>query len=138
VSTDCHEQFDSSYLKMNFLDTLKNERIIVSERSDGIVAHPLKPAVCPCVELNRISYKEAWTLQQDIVSARNTGRIQTDVVLILEHEPVFTIGRNGDEKNLKISEAFLNNMNISVIRSERGGILPIMVLANWLSIRSLS
>ncbi len=80
-----------------------------------------EPVVCPCVEFPRVSYKEAWKLQQDIVSAKNAGSIVTDIIMILEHEPVFTIGRNGDKKNLKVSEAFLKGIDVTVVRIERGG-----------------
>ena len=44
-----------------------------------------------------------------------------DVILILEHTPVFTLGRRGGSENLTVSDAFLKKSGIQVIQVERGG-----------------
>jgi lipoate-protein ligase B len=74
-----------------------------------------------CIELPTTEYREAWSLQSDLVAARKDKSIETDVVLLLEHLPVFTIGNNGGLKNLTVSKKSLGKAGISLIRVERGG-----------------
>lgn len=76
---------------------------------------------CLSLELPTIDYKHAWDLQHKLVKARKDAVIDSDLVLFLEHHPVFTVGRRGGLDNLNVSEAFLKQANISVIRVERGG-----------------
>jgi lipoate-protein ligase B len=68
-----------------------------------------------------MEYRTALDLQRNLVLARQTGVIENDVVLILEHPPVFTLGRRADIENLKASSAFLERKKIPVIPVERGG-----------------
>ena len=49
-----------------------------------------KHSECFCVDLPATSYLDAWTLQQDLARARRTGILDRDLVLLLEHTPVFT------------------------------------------------
>ena len=74
-----------------------------------------------CIELDTIDYGEAWKLQTDIVEARNNKVIDTDIILMLEHPPVFTLGRRGGSENLLVSQAFLERSGIAVTQVERGG-----------------
>ena len=60
-------------------------------------------------------------MQHRLVSARRKGALETDVALILEHTPVFTLGRHAGRENLKVSENFLKQQGIQVVRAERGG-----------------
>ena len=73
------------------------------------------------IELPAMEYTRAWDLQSNIVAARKDGVLDKDIVLLLEHPPVFTLGRRGGLKNLTVSEDFLNNAGIPVIHVERGG-----------------
>ncbi|WP_246556335.1 lipoyl(octanoyl) transferase LipB [Desulfonema magnum] len=74
-----------------------------------------------CAEMPVIEYGEAWDLQVELVAARRDGRLERDVVLLLEHLPVFTLGRRGGLENLIVSEAFLKESGIPVFHAERGG-----------------
>ena len=74
-----------------------------------------------CVDLPVIEYREAWDLQHKLVSARNDQILHNNIVLFLEHFPVFTLGRRGGLDNLTVSEDFLEKSGISVIHVERGG-----------------
>jgi len=74
-----------------------------------------------CIELPATGYREAWSLQSDLVAARKDKSIETDVVLLLEHAPVFTIGNNGGMNNLTVSKKSLEKAGIPLIRVERGG-----------------
>jgi lipoate-protein ligase B len=74
-----------------------------------------------CVELPVTDYKEAWQLQSHLVSAKYHKTIHKNIVLFLEHPPVFTLGRRGGLNNLWVSENFLDKVAIPVIQVERGG-----------------
>ena len=76
---------------------------------------------CFCLEIPMLEYSAALALQHHLVSARQTGVIENDIVLILERPCVFTLGRRGGAENLKVSSAFLNRLKIPVIQVERGG-----------------
>ncbi len=74
-----------------------------------------------CVELPVTDYREAWDLQTGLVAARNSGVLASDVLLLLEHAPVFTLGRRGGLENLTVSEEFLKEAGVPVVHVERGG-----------------
>lgn len=76
---------------------------------------------CFRLDLPLMEYRSALDLQRHIALARQTGTIEKDVVLILEHPPVFTLGLKAGVKNLKASSAFLQRKKIPVIPVERGG-----------------
>lgn len=65
-------------------------------------------------------YGEAWDLQRRLVAARAAGAIP-DVVWLLEHPPVYTVGRHGDRADLFLSDDALAAMGASVHRVDRGG-----------------
>ncbi|MBW2249680.1 MAG: lipoyl(octanoyl) transferase LipB [Deltaproteobacteria bacterium] len=60
-------------------------------------------------------------MQSYLVSARKDKVIDSNIILILEHPPVFTLGRRGGLENLCVSESFLEKSKIPVIHVERGG-----------------
>ena len=73
------------------------------------------------VEFDKLDYGEALSLQHALVAARRSGALQQNVLLLLEHPPVFTLGRRGGSENLKVSAEFLQKHNIAVVQIERGG-----------------
>jgi len=73
------------------------------------------------VELPIIEYQKARDLQSYLVSARKDKIIGSNIILILEHPPVFTLGRRGGSENLCVSKSFLEKSKIPVIPVERGG-----------------
>lgn len=75
------------------------------------------------LELGLTDYQEAWTLQQHLVTARLENQIDRDILLFLEHPPVFTLGRRGGTENLLVSEAFLKDQGVPVVQIERGGFI---------------
>ena len=81
----------------------------------------LNGKTCLCLEIPLKEYRASLDLQRNIALARQTGVIENDVVLILEHPPVFTLGRRAGIENLKASRAFLERKKIPVIPVERGG-----------------
>lgn len=74
-----------------------------------------------CLRLPVIDYSIALDLQHRLVEARHSGIIDKDVILILEHPDVFTLGRRGGLENLTVSETFLKRLEIRVIQTKRGG-----------------
>lgn len=66
-------------------------------------------------------YPEALDLQRSAVAAIKTGRLDRDLVILVEHPPVFTLGRRGGRENLLVSEAVLREKGIEVVPVERGG-----------------
>ena len=73
------------------------------------------------IELPATEYTRAWDLQNNLVEARKDGVIDKDIILLLEHPRVFTLGRRGGLKNLTVSEDFLEKAGIPLIHVERGG-----------------
>jgi lipoate-protein ligase B len=73
------------------------------------------------IELPVMEYTKAWKLQNSLVGARKDGVIDKDIILLLEHPPVFTLGRRGGLKNLTVSEDFLEKAGVPVVHVERGG-----------------
>ena len=71
--------------------------------------------------LGRIPYTEAWDLQRAFHEGRVRGRTVDDYLLLLEHPPVFTIGRNGDSTNLLVGMAGAQDHGAEVHHIDRGG-----------------
>ncbi len=75
---------------------------------------------CLRVDLGLIGYAEAYALQKRLVAARKTNAIR-DVLLLCEHTPVITQGRNGKREHLLASENVLRQRNVEFYESSRGG-----------------
>jgi lipoyl(octanoyl) transferase len=72
------------------------------------------------VDLGMIHYMEAFDLQNELLRLRQQDRIG-DVLLLLEHPAVLTIGRSGHRSNLLVPEEELNRMGVKVYDINRGG-----------------
>jgi len=70
--------------------------------------------------LGRAPYGPTWRLQKELHARRVAGTIP-DTVLTVEHDPVFTVGRSGSRRNLRVSEAVRERAGIPVFEVERGG-----------------
>jgi lipoate-protein ligase B len=73
------------------------------------------------LDLPPTEYSRALALQRSAVQARRDGRLDRDLVVLLEHPPVFTLGRRGGRENLLVSEEKLRAKGIALIAIERGG-----------------
>jgi len=71
--------------------------------------------------LGRLPYAEAWDLQRAIHEGKVVGRTSDDYLLLLEHPPVFTIGRNGDATNLLADRSLVEGAGAEVHHVDRGG-----------------
>lgn len=72
------------------------------------------------VNLGTVPYAEALVLQHRLVAARKLGELN-DTLLLLEHPPVFTLGRNAREEHILATREFLDEIGIQVFHVERGG-----------------
>jgi lipoyl(octanoyl) transferase len=75
---------------------------------------------CQIVDLGLIGYAEAYALQKRVVAARKADGIG-DVLLLCEHTPVITQGRNGKREHLLVSENVLRQRNVEFYETSRGG-----------------
>jgi len=75
---------------------------------------------CRAYDLGIVEYGESIRLQERLMAARITGDI-SDVILLLQHPPVLTIGTSGSESNILASPDLLNGEGVSVVHIDRGG-----------------
>ena len=73
------------------------------------------------VWLGRVAYAEALELQRAVARARMAGAIPQDVLLLVEHPPVVTLGRSSKEKHLVASVELLAHRGVELFEVERGG-----------------
>ena len=67
-------------------------------------------------DLGKSHYNDAWELQKRLQSQRISGQID-DQLLLVEHFPVYTLGKNTPKEHLLTKESD----NISIIQTDRGG-----------------
>jgi len=70
--------------------------------------------------LGRVEYSTALELQQTLVRLVKDGRI-SHTLLLLEHPPVITLGRNAGEQNIVASREFLAANGVELHETDRGG-----------------
>ena len=73
------------------------------------------------VSLGRVPYGEALELQRTLARDRISGAIPHDVLLLVEHPPVVTLGRSSRENHLLASPQFLASRGVELFEVERGG-----------------
>lgn len=88
-----------------------------------------------CRDLGRMDYKTCWDLQQELFDARvarkRTGPTHTPeadgdpddagTVLLVEHPPVYTLGKSGHAENLLVNQEALHAMGAQFFHIDRGG-----------------
>ena len=70
--------------------------------------------------LGVVPYQLALKLQQTLMQARAEGSIP-DVVLLLQHPPILTLGRFRGEEDIIVTPAILSQQGIDVFYTSRGG-----------------
>ncbi len=68
------------------------------------------------LDLGKSHYNEAWKIQKKLQSKRISGEID-DQLLLVEHFPVYTLGKNAPAEHLLINKS----EEISIVQSDRGG-----------------
>ena len=72
------------------------------------------------VHLGRTDYKACWDLQRQLFALRATGQVG-DLLLLTEHDHVYTIGKGGDDNHLLANEEEMKAKGVSVYHNDRGG-----------------
>ncbi|MEO6909359.1 MAG: lipoyl(octanoyl) transferase LipB [Edaphobacter sp.] len=72
------------------------------------------------LHLGRVTYGEGLAIQQQVIAARKQNLIG-DTLLLLEHPPVITLGRNAHRSNVIVSDEFLQQHGIELHEINRGG-----------------
>jgi lipoyl(octanoyl) transferase len=72
-------------------------------------------------DLGSMPYADALALQRDVARARISGEIGEDVLLLVEHPPVVTLGRSSKERHLLATPALLAARGVELFEVERGG-----------------
>jgi lipoate-protein ligase B len=73
------------------------------------------------VRLGRRPYRPVLELQRALVQARIAGRVRDDLLLLVEHDPVVTLGRGTRETSLPLGRGLLEARGFTVEEVERGG-----------------
>ncbi len=68
-----------------------------------------------------VNYQQVLRLQKELVKVIHEDKIKTNILLVVEHLPVFTLGRRGKLDNLTVTDDFLKEKGISIVQVERGG-----------------
>ena len=75
--------------------------------------------------LGMIEYKKAWGFQeklfQDNLRRKIAGEATKNYLIFCEHKHVYTLGKSGSEDNLLINNQLLKKLNVSFIKTNRGG-----------------
>ncbi len=72
------------------------------------------------LQLGRIPYVEGLRLQDEVVAARKAGTVG-DTLLLMEHPPVLTLGRNATRANIVASDELLARKGVEIHETNRGG-----------------
>jgi lipoyl(octanoyl) transferase len=72
------------------------------------------------IHLGTIDYGSGLRLQEHLVDLRKQGRIG-NTLLLLEHPPVITLGRNADDSNIVVPRNLLAEKGVEVFEINRGG-----------------
>ena len=100
-----------------------------------------QPRTISHLRLGSADYRETLALQRELHALRSAGSIG-DVVLSVEHNPVFTLGRTASQEHLLVEDRVRREAGIDLIAVERGGdityhgpgqlvLYPILDLRGW-------
>lgn len=75
---------------------------------------------CTVVDLGRLEYSDAYRLQEQLRARRRAGEVG-DLLLLVEHDPVITLGRRARREHLLADPESLARQGITVQETNRGG-----------------
>ena len=93
------------------------------------------------IDIDLIQYERAWDFQRELVAAKLKSNLP-DTLILLEHDPVITLGRRGNHQYIRASAETLAAEGINIHHVERGGEVtyhgpgqivgyPILNLRDW-------
>lgn len=102
---------------------------------------PQKDKIIDVIDAGITEYRKAYDLQKELLQKRQC-EIIGDTLLLVEHLPVFTVGRMGSKENLLVDENSLRKFGMELIAVDRGGDITFhgpgqLVLYPILDLRSL-
>ena len=80
----------------------------------------LNAMILHVLDLGRVTYMEGLATMREVAEARRTGTI-ADTLLLMEHSPVLTLGRNAHREHILASEHFLAQKGVAIYETNRGG-----------------
>ena len=90
----------------------KSSKQLFTQSASAIYPH------CSLLRCGIIPYETAWQWQKDLVNARRQRTDLPDVLMLLEHPPIYTLGQGADKQFIKFEPSAAMP---PVIRVERGG-----------------
>ncbi len=72
------------------------------------------------LDLGLIDYESAWNLQKKIHLFKQQNKFE-DILITLQHKPVYTLGKTGDRNHILISDKEMKSRGISYYEIDRGG-----------------
>jgi len=76
-------------------------------------------------DIGTVDYKEAWDYQEklfeQVLSGKRTGKVPINYLLFCEHPHVYTLGKSGEQNNLLIDPNFLEKIQATYYKINRGG-----------------
>ena len=93
------------------------------------------------IDIDLIEYRRTWDFQREVVAAKVKSNLP-DILILVEHAPVITLGRRGNRQHILASPEVLTAEGIQIYHVERGGEVtyhgpgqivgyPILNLRNW-------
>lgn len=77
------------------------------------------------IDLGNRGYREVWEMQnkwmEEVKAEKLAGKIPRDYLVFVEHPPVYTLGKSGNEANMLISSLQLRAAHVEFIKVDRGG-----------------
>jgi lipoyl(octanoyl) transferase len=74
------------------------------------------------LDCGTLLYKDAWEVQLRLAERRSEGAIP-DVLMLLQHAPVYTRGRRAKPEELPMGEAWYEERGIEILDTDRGGLV---------------
>jgi lipoyl(octanoyl) transferase len=85
------------------------------------LTHAGRSRLLRVIEGGFVPYQAALEWQRGLAAAKKQDRSADDYLLLLEHNPVLTLGRGADPANLTVSDERLRELGIDCVEIERGG-----------------
>ncbi len=80
---------------------------------------------CDVVDVGTMAFGECWELQQQLfkgaIAAKSEGEEPRHTIILVEHPPVYTLGKSGKDSNLLVAEEFLKSIGAEFFHIDRGG-----------------
>lgn len=102
---------------MTFINTDASDRSLLPKGSSEAISQELRPVGHVCFS-GLVPYQVAWDWQRSLVAQRKQNPDMQDLLLLLEHPPVYTLGHGATLDFLKFDP---DQSDVDVCRIERGG-----------------